>query len=336
MAPQSDPEMEALLSETAQFHRPGQAPEAPDLKTAGEVKADADAKKEADAKPDVDAGDQGDGDGDKEGAGGKAEAAAADGGDDKGDEEKKADGEADKPKEGELPPWMKKRVDRANGKESRAAKALREANERARTAEEEAEALRVAAAKTLKKPNPDDFDTVAEYDEAQAAYAAQKAKAIEKKPAAKEPAKDTGLPLGITPDEIEAAVESLDADLPDTISARIKDAKVVPILPAPVLLEIAEEPDEAVKKAMAQFVIGNKGIMAGIGKLAPRAQAAAFVRAFSETQRTTSKKKSDAPEPINRNKGRAAEGAPNLSAMSFAEFEAHENEREAKERGRIW
>ena len=330
MAETPQTEEERFAAETSSYHVPGSPAEAPKGGTdaAGNApagsNADDAATKAAAAAAAADAGDQ-DGETDA------SRAAAADG--TKAATEPKAGegeggAEAEPPPEGELPAWMKKRLERSTIKETSAETRAREAEEKAQRLEEENAALKARA--PTKEPDPDDFETTADYEAAKVEW--KKAKeAPAPKPAAP---KAEAHPLGITQEMLADGVSTLSTALPPTVVARLKDPEQVKHFPASVLLEVAEESDKETQTAMARFVIANQKRMEAINKMAPRQQAPAFIRAFNESDPIKAKKKSAAPEPIEpvgTNSGRDEQTAlPSLSSASYAEFERVMNEADTK------
>lgn len=333
---QPQTEEERFAAETAEFHQPGAAADGDNGKPAGNGDTGGNADDATAKAKDAPKGDDpaAAADADKSRTAGDAPKI--------GDDPKAGEGEGgeegEPPQEGELPAWMKKRLERANRQETAAEARAREAEERARALEEENANLR-AKATPAKEPDPDDFDTQAEYDDAKAAW--QKAKDAPAPKAPEKKADETpSNPLGITREEIVDGVKTLEANLPPTVAARLKDAEQVKFFPATVLLEVADEADPATQTAMARFVIGNQKRMEAIGKMPPRQQAAAFIRAFNETTPAAAKKVSAAPKPIdpvNGNNQRDEHTAlPSLSAASFEEFEKIMNEEDRKARGRAY
>lgn len=231
-----------------------------------------------------------------------------------------------------LPAWMTERIDRSNTK-AEAAEAKAKAADEARIAAEEALAVERAKkadpVKVAKKPDPDDFDTVAEYDDALIEWNAAKTKKAEpeKKPEPKkaDEAKVPPLPPGVDESDITAAIaavkKGVDADT-------IKALSELPVLPPMVILELADSDD---KQGLATFVLGNPEIIEGIAQMKPRQQASALIRAFTEAEKPKGKKVSTAPEPIERVKGNAVALNGGLEG-GFSAFEANRNKQELAQR----
>lgn len=317
----SDPKTpaEAFAAETETFRNPAAAAD----ELAKEAAKDADSAGSDDEKSGADAGAAGDNGADASGAdaagkdGAESSAAANPGKDAGGD--KTAKGSEKAPEN--IPDWMKRRIERANAKETAAETRARQAEEKAAELAEENARLKATPPAEIKKPDPDDFDTVDEYEDAKAAYdEARKPKPkAEAKPDPKKPEPAIpGLPPGVTAQEIVSALGVVDAALDAGMVAKLR---ALPVMPAAVLLELADEPDAEEQKAMARFMIGSPKVLAEVAKLPPRQQASAFVRMFTAAEKPAPKKKTDMADPITRESGAGAGSTVNLSKASFREFE---------------
>jgi len=252
------------------------------------------------------------------------------------------DGSADdvdgaEPKPGKIPGWLAKRVERVNVKEDAVAERERLAEERIREADERIAAAEVLTrAAKLTEPDPDAFDTVDEYETAKAQYTEAQAAATEaakpkvapaeKKPDAAASPHDV---LGITLQERSAAVQRITEAVPKTVAEKLADSGT--ILPAAVMMEIADQPSKEATDAMARWVLGNQETVKAIATLPPRQQAAALVRAFYEKPSAERRATSKADAPIERVAG-GSQPTLNLSEASFVDFEKLRNAEEARSR----
>jgi phage tail protein X len=237
----------------------------------------------------------------------------------------------------DVPDWLKRRTQRFDNAEARAAERERIAEERIREADERLAAAEVMArAAKLTEPDPDAFDTVDEYElaktqftEAQAAAgeaAKPKAAPAEKKPDAAASPHDV---LGITQQDRSAAVQRITEAVPKTVAEKLADSGTV--LPAAVMMEIADQPSKEATDAMARWVLGNQETVKVIAKLPPRQQAAALVRAFYEKASATRRAASSAEPPIERVAG-GSQPTLNLSEASFVDYEKIRNAEELRSR----
>ena len=256
-------------------------------------------------------------------------------------EETKTDADVDKAAqeaaEGKLPDWMQKRINRAKDKEAAADKRVNEMQTQMAAMQEEIAALKAPKPVPDKAPDPDDFDTTADYEAAKAAYKAKSEKQPEPaKPAPK--ADGPTLPAHIDPDDFAAATElflGLDADTTDKLKS-----KDLP-LNADIILAMhdAAEGDAKEAEKVAAFVIASPHVIKAINELKPRQRAAAFERAYSEftgpkakTEEPKPKKQSEAPEPPTRTR---ASISPKV-AEDFRSFEQQRAEEEANKGRRPW
>lgn len=256
------------------------------------------------------------------------------------EEAKPAEGEEnlDPPTEAkDVPDWLKRRTQRFDNAEARAAERERIANEKLAEAEEKLAAAEVMSrAAKLTEPDPDAFDTVDEYEaaktqwtEAQAAAteaAKPKPAPVEKKPDAAASPHDV---LGITLQERSAAVQRITEAVPKTVAEKL--AADGTILPAAVMMEIADQPSKEATDAMARWVLGNQETVKAIATLPPRQQAAALVRAFYEKPSPTRRAASSAEPPIERVAG-GSQPTMNLSEASFGDYEKIRNAEELRSR----
>lgn len=239
-----------------------------------------------------------------------------------------------------VPAWLTERTTRLTAKEHRIeeqAETLRQREQEIADREAAIEARDRAAA--LKKPDPDDFDDVSEYDAAREAYdaaqkAARDAAAKVKKPADKGTQAPTeALPLGLTEQDMADAFERITAAVSPALVEKLAAKGVV--LPHVVMVEISEATSKEEIDRMSRFVLQNQETMKAIAKLPARQQASALVRAYTQKPPAEGKKRSEAPDPISPAGGPSGVRA-GLAQMSYADFEDAMNkaELEARKAGR--
>lgn len=237
---------------------------------------------------------------------------------------------------GKLPKWMQDRIARSNRKAEEAT------GENARLKAEMAELrARLDAVESPKPapteaPNPDDFDTVAEYEAAKADWT--KAQKKPKTEPAKTDAAAPALPPHIDKSEFEAATE-LFLGLGDDITKGLTSTELP--LSADIIMAMSDvaEGDAKVAKKVAEFVIAAPHIIKAISAMGVRQQAGAFERAFMEytgpkpKPEVEDRKTSKAPPPPPRERPRAA---PAKVANDFKDFEAQRNAEEIENGRRPW
>lgn len=234
-----------------------------------------------------------------------------------------------------VPPWLTERTTRLTAKERRVeaeAEQLRQREQEIADREAAIEARDRAAA--IKKPDPDDFDDVADYDAAREAYdaaqkAAREAAAKVKKPESTPAPAADALPLGLTQQDMVDAFERITSAVPKDLVDKLAAKGVV--LPYVVMVEISEASSKEEIAAMSRFVLQNQETIKAIAKLPARQQASALVRAYADNPPPEGRKRSQAPDPINPLKG-GSPTRPSLATMSFAEFERTMNEAELEAR----
>lgn len=253
------------------------------------------------------------------------------------------DGEAEAAEGGQkevVPAWLTERTTRLTAKEHKIeaqAETLRQREQEIADREAAIEARDKAAA--LKKPDPDEFDDVADYDAAKDAYdaaqkaardAAAKAKKPTEKPAAAAP---NALPLGLTEQDMADAFERITSAVSPALVEKLAAKGVV--LPHVVMVEISEASSKEEIDRMSRFVLQNQETMKAIAKLPARQQASALVKAYAQKPPAEGKKRSDAPDPISPAGGPSGVKA-GLAQMSYADFEKEMDkaEIEARKAGR--
>lgn len=254
----------------------------------------------------------------------------------------KATADDDTSAEDDIPDWLKKRVERANKKEEeadrRVAAAEKKADEAAsalallRAEFEEDKAARESGAAPKGKPDPDDYDTIAEYEAAKRSW--EKAKDKPAKKADDKPKKDEAkpvdqsFPIGMTADDYAKAEGAVVGGFSKPTLDGLRKLSAFPVGMIAAVYDVSDGEAGTIDQ-VGKFILENPKVYEGILNTPERSWNKNLDRAFTEWQQRDQleEKRRDVkqPEVIERSKGAAI---PVIGGDDYRDFEKRRNEEE--------